>query len=349
LRGEDGKTAHLTLAVQICDVPAIGNHSHGKSLLRHGEGSSVDYFAAMRSFTRAVELGSFSKAAEESGMKVSTVSRYISALEADLGATLFNRTTRRLHLTEAGKTFYDRAAQILAELEDARNATSSLNAQPRGLLRINIPGAFGRLHVMPHMKDFLAQYPEIRLDATLTDATVDVIATGTDVAIRIGTLAESSLIARRLAPHTRLLVASPGYLAAYPALEAPEALHRHECLAFALQPANSWHYRPRLGAAAELAEISVSGHLRANDSDTLHQAVLDGLGIALLPTWLVGPDLRAGKLRAVLTDWDWFIAPGPERAIWAVYPPKRVVPPKTKVFINFIAERFGTPPYWEPA
>jgi DNA-binding transcriptional LysR family regulator len=308
----------------------------------------VDYFAAMKSFTRAVELGSFSKAAEESGMKVSTVSRYIGALEADLGATLFNRTTRRLHLTEAGRTFYDRAAQILADLEDARNATSSLNAQPRGLLRINIPGAFGRLHIMPHMKDFLTQYPEIRLDATLTDATVDVIATGTDVAIRIGTLAESSLIARRLAPHTRLLVASPGYLAAYPALDEPEDLRRHECLAFALQPTNSWYYRPRQNTA-ELAEMSVSGHLRANDSDTLHQAALDGLGIALLPTWLVGPDLRAGRLQAVLTGWDWFIAPGPERAIWAVYPPKKVVPPKTKVFINFIAERFGTPPYWEPA
>lgn len=308
----------------------------------------MDYFMALKSFVRTVELGSFSKVAEESGMKVSTVSRYIGALEADLGAAMFNRTTRRLHLTEAGTTFYERATKILDDLEEARSATSSLNEQPRGLLRINIPGAFGRLHVMPHMKAFLEKYPDIRLDATLTDATVDVIGTGTDVAVRIGTLADSSLIARRLAAQTRLLVASPTYLAAHPELHDPEDLRQHECLVFALQPANCWYCRSRTSGEAEMSEIAVSGHLRANESDTLHQAVLDGLGLSLLPTWLIGQDLRAGRLHSVLTGWDWVIAPGTERAIWAVYPPKKVVPPKTKVFINFLVERFGSPPYWEP-
>src|ERR1700760_4859089 len=138
----------------------------------------MDYLAAMNAFVRTVDLGSFSKAAAESGAKVSTVSRHIGALEADLGAALLNRTTRRLHVTEAGRTFYERAVQIISEVDDARNATRSLNMRPQGLLKINIPSAFGRRHVMPHMKDFLATYPDIRLDATLTDATVDLIETG---------------------------------------------------------------------------------------------------------------------------------------------------------------------------
>lgn len=212
------------------------NCPDGKSLLQEGEGSGLmDYFAAMRAFARAVELGSFSKAAEEAEVKVSTVSRYVSALEQDLGAALLNRSTRRLHLTEAGQAFYERSAQILADIDDARNATRSLNARPQGLLRINIPSAFGRLCVMPHMKDFLAAYPDIRLDATLTDATVDLIKTGADIAVRIGALTDSSLVARRLAPQRRVLVASPQYLAAAPVLNAPADLTEHQCLAFALQ------------------------------------------------------------------------------------------------------------------
>ncbi len=308
----------------------------------------MDYLAAMRAFVRSVELGSFSKAANEGGMKVSTVSRYISALENDLGAALFSRSTRRLHLTEAGTTFYERAAQILTDLEDARGVTSSLNARPQGLLRINVPGAFGRRHVIPHMKDFLAAHPDIRLDATLTDATVDLIETGTDVAVRIGALADSTLVAKRLAPHRRALVASPDYLAARrPPLMAPEDLRHHECLPFALQPTGSWYYRPATEPAADLVEVAVNGHLRANDSEALRDAALAGLGIALLPTWLVGDDIRAGRLRTILPDWEWLIAPGPERAIWFVYPPKKIVPPKVRAFMTFVEERFGSPPYWD--
>jgi DNA-binding transcriptional LysR family regulator len=170
----------------------------------------MDYLAAMQAFVRSVDLGSFSKAAAEGGLKVSTVSRYVSALEADLGAALLNRSTRNLHLTEVGRLFYERAAQILAAVADARGAATSLNARPQGLLRINIPSAFGRRHVLAHMKDFLAAYPDIRLDAILTDATVDLIESGADVAVRIGALVNSALVARKLAPHRRILVAKPG-------------------------------------------------------------------------------------------------------------------------------------------
>ncbi len=307
----------------------------------------MDYLAAIRAFVRSVDLGSFSRAAAEGGVKVSTVSRYVSALEADLGAALLNRSTRRLHLTEAGATFYERAAQILADVEEARSATASLNARPQGLLRLNIPGAFGRRHVVPHLKDFLAAYPDIRIDATLTDATVDLIETGADVAVRIGALADSTLVARRLASHRRALVASPDYLATRPPLDTPDQLAGHDCLLFALQPANAWYFRRGDPAVAEPREVKVAGRLRANDSEALLEAALAGLGVALLPTWLIGEDLRAGRLLAPLSAWEWLIAPGPERAIWGVYPPKKVVSPKVRAFLTFLSQRFGTPAYWD--
>lgn len=169
----------------------------------------MDYLAAIRAFVRSVDLGSFSRAAAEAGVKVSTVSRYVSGLEADLGAALLNRSTRSLHLTEAGRMLYERGAQILADVQDARYSTASLNERAQGSLRINVPTAFGRRHVMPHIKDFLATYPDIRLDATLTDATIDLIETGTDVAVRIGALVDSTLVTRKLAAQRRVLVAAP--------------------------------------------------------------------------------------------------------------------------------------------
>jgi DNA-binding transcriptional LysR family regulator len=312
-----------------------------------GRVRKMDYFGAMTAFVRTVELGSFSKAATEGGLKVSTVSRYVTGLEADLGAALLNRSTRRLNLTEAGRTFYERATQILAELDGARNATRSLNARPQGLLRINIPGAFGRRHVMPHMKDFLAEHPDIRLDATLTDATVDLIETASDVAVRIGALVDSSLIAKKLAPQHRILVCSSDYRDRAPPLSEPADLRHHDCLAFALQPSGSWYYRSTGDPSGPIEEVAVNGRLRANDSEALRDAALAGLGIALLPTWLVSADLRDRQLIAVLQDHEWFLAPGPERAIWAVYPPKKVVSPKVRAFLAFIEKCFGRPAYWD--
>jgi DNA-binding transcriptional LysR family regulator len=308
----------------------------------------MDYLASMRAFVRAVELGSFSKAAAEAGVKVSTVSRYVTALEADLGAALFNRSTRSLHLTEVGTRFYEDAARILGEVDDARHAASSLNARPQGLLRINIPAAFGRRHVVPHLPDFLAEHPDISVDATLTDETVDLIASGADLAVRIGALADSRLIARRLAPQRRSLVASPAYLAGRPPIAAPADLADHDCLGFALQPKPAWYFR-RAGApeSAEPLEVAVGGRLRANDSEALLETALADMGVALLPTWLTGADIAAGRLSVILPDWEALIAPGPERAIWTVYPPKRIVAPKVRAFLTFLDARIGKPPYWE--
>jgi DNA-binding transcriptional LysR family regulator len=307
----------------------------------------MDYFAALRAFVRAVELGSFSKAAADTGAKVSTVSRYVSSLEADLGAALFNRSTRRLNLTEAGTIFFERAARILTDLDEARVATTALNSSPRGLLRINTPAAFGRRHIVPHLGDFLSEHPDIRVDATLTDATVDLIDSGADVAIRIGALTDSTLIATRLAPHHRALVASPTYIGRHGLPDEPRTLQSHQCLAFALQPSEAWYYRPIDDPKAEPMAVHVDGRLRANDSEALLDAAIAGLGVALLPTWLVGPDIRANRLVTLLQPWEWLIAPGRTRSIWAVYPPKKVVSPKVRAFMTFFEKRFGKPPYWD--
>jgi DNA-binding transcriptional LysR family regulator len=294
-----------------------------------------------------VDLGSFSKAALEESLKVSTVSRHVSALEADLGAALLNRSTRRLHLTEAGAAFYERAAAIVADVEEARQTTMSLNAKPQGLLRINIPGAFGRRHIIPHLKDFLYTYADIRLDVTLTDTTVNLIESGADIAVRIGALADSTLVARRLAPHRRVLVCGPEYLEKHGPLDEPGDLSRHECLTFALQPSDAWYFSRSDETNADPLEIRVNGSFRANDSEALLSAASANLGLALLPTWLLGEDIRAGRLVPLLSAWECSIAQGPERAIWGVYPPKKTVSPKVRAFLTFFSERFGKPPYWD--
>jgi DNA-binding transcriptional LysR family regulator len=308
---------------------------------------AIDYFAALRAFVRAVELGSFSKAATEAHSKVSTVSRHVGALESDLGVALFNRSTRRLHLTEAGTTLYERASRILADLDEARQATTALNTSARGLLRVNMPGAFGRRHIVPHLNDFLERYPDIRIDATLTDATVDLIESGADIAVRIGALADSTLIAKRLAPHRRALVASPAFIETQGSIDEPALLESRECLAFALQPSETWYFRSRSAPNAEPAAVTISGRFRANDSEALLEAALGGRGIALLPTWLVGQHIQSGLLAELLPAWEWLIAPGPARAIWAVYPPKKIVSPKVRAFMAYFEQTFGDPPYWD--
>jgi DNA-binding transcriptional LysR family regulator len=302
----------------------------------------MDYLAAIRLFVRAVELGSFSKAAADCGAKVSSVSRAVAALEADLGVALFNRSTRRLNPTEAGGDFYERSVRILAEVEDARAQTAALNGKPQGLLKINLPGAFGRRHVVPLLPAFLAAYPDIRIEATLTDATVNLIEVGADVAIRIGALPDSTLIAKKLAPHRRVLCAGPAYLAGRVLPMVPADIARENCLLFALAPADRWFFTRE----GERAEVAVKGSFRANDSEALLDVAESGLGIALLPTWIAGAAVRQGRLVPLLPDWEVGLAPG-DRAIWGVYPPKKILSPKVRAFLDFIEAGFGRPAVWD--
>ncbi len=307
----------------------------------------LDYLAAMRSFVRSAELGSFSRAAEEAGVKVSTVSRSIAALEADVGAALFNRSTHGLHLTEIGRMFHEQSGRILANVEEARALASAFNAIPQGKLKITIPATFGRLHVVTHLPAFLAAYPAITVEATLTDAHVDMIEAGVDLAIRIGALPDSGLIARRLARHERVLCASPAYLAACDPIATPADVGNREALVSLLQPGAFWHFRQR-GTGAT-ATIKVSGRVRLNDSEALLTCALAGQGLAVLPTWLAHADLARGSLVALLPEWDAGLMPVFERGIWVVYPPKRIVSPKVRAFTTFFESRFRKPVYWEVA
>ena len=304
----------------------------------------MDYLGAIRLFVRAVELGSFSKAAADCGAKVSSVSRAVAALEADLGVALFNRSTRRLNPTEAGGDFYERAVRILADVADARAQTAALNGKPQGLLKINLPGAFGRRHVVPLLPAFLAAYPAIRIEATLTDATVNLIEAGADVAIRIGALPDSALIAKKLAPHRRILCAGPAYLAHRAPPGRPADLAGENCLLFALAPSPSdrWFF----ARDGERAEVAVTGSFRANDSEALLDAAEAGLGLALLPTWLAGASVRAGRLVHLLPAWEASLVPG-DRAIWGVYPPKKILSPKVRVFLDHVQAGFGQPAIWD--
>jgi DNA-binding transcriptional LysR family regulator len=306
----------------------------------------MDYMAAMRAFVRAVDLGSFSKAAIEEDIKVSTVSRYVSALEADLGAALLNRSTRRLHLTEAGSVFYERATGILSSLEAARLETSSLNAIPQGLLRINVAGAFGRRHIIPHLKDFRLAYPLVRLDVTLTENMVNLIETGADFAVRVGVMPDSMLVAKRLASQRWMLVGGPDYLRRRGTPGAPQDLSRHECLILQ-QAKDVWCFRQATDLTVNVLEVKVDGSLRANDAEAILHTVRDGLGVALLPSWLLGEDITAGRLIPLLSDWTCSLAQEADWAIWGVYPPKKTVSPKVRAFLGFLTERFGRPPYWD--
>jgi DNA-binding transcriptional LysR family regulator len=307
----------------------------------------MDYLGALRMFVRAVEVGSFSKAASATNAKTSTVSRAIASLEEDLGVSLFHRTTRRVQLTEPGATFYEHARGVLRGLEEARDAASAMEGRPQGLIRLHVPSSFARLHIIPFVPDFLAAYPDIRLDISLTDVRVDLLSVGADLAIRLGSLVDSSLLSRKLAPHRRIVCASPAYLSRVPPICEPLDLLQHNCLVYTLQPTDRWFFRHRDEPADAFEEIPVTGTLRADDSEPLRDAAVAGVGVVLLPTWLVGEDIKAGRLRHVLPEWSFMIATKPG-GIFGIFPPHRMVPPKVRAFLDFAQKRFGKPPYWDP-
>lgn len=303
----------------------------------------MDELGAMRLFLRVTESGSFSAAGRRLGMAPSSVSRQLGGLEDSLGVRLLNRTTRRLSLTEAGRLYHERAERILADVDEAIAAVAYLHTSPRGLLRINVPLVFGRLHVVPALAAFLRQYPDVRIDLVLTDHFVNLVEEGVDVAIRVGELADSSLIAGRLAPNRRVICASPAYIARHGEPKLPDDLSRHHCLVYKMNLANAtWRLQ---GPEGEIG-VAVSGPLQANDLGALYAAVLEGLGLGLLPTWLVGDCLRSGELVGVLGDYQ-ATATGFDTAIHAVFPQARQLSAKVRAFVDFMAARFSPRPPWE--
>lgn len=304
----------------------------------------MDLLAAMRLFTTAVDAGSFSEAGRRLGLTPSSVSRQIGGLEAHLCARLLHRTTRRLALTEAGRLFDRRARHILAEAAEATRAVADLDATPRGTLKVNLPVAFGTLQIAPLLPRFLAETPGVELDLTFSDDFVDVIDGGYDVVLRIGALKDSSLIARKLADNRRIIYGSPEYLARHGRPERPEDLAHHRCLLFKYQPGEAQVWR--LSRPEGMVEVAVGGPIRANNSTTLTEAAVQGAGLAMLSTWLVGDHVRQGRLVPLFTEYR-TTPTGAQSGIFAVYPPARQAAPKVRAFIDFLTRHIPNPPPWE--
>ncbi|MBU2091801.1 MAG: LysR family transcriptional regulator [Alphaproteobacteria bacterium] len=294
---------------------------------------------AMLVFARVVEAGSFSAAAEKLALSKSAVSKQVARLEDQLGVRLLNRTTRRLSLTEAGELFFARSTEVVAAAEAAEQAVTSLQDKPRGTLRLNSSMSFGQRHLGPAIPEFLFEYPDLSIDMTLTDRFVDLVKEGYDMAIRIGNMPDSSLIQRRLCDMQPLILASPDYLVRRGAPATPVELTQHNCLCYAYQATgDEWRFSGPEG----VIRVRVSGQMRANNGDVLMEAAIAGMGIVQLPSFICGDAVRDGRLVPILTN---YTLPG--AAIHAVYPHARHVSTKVRAFVDFLAHRFGSEPYWD--
>ena len=299
----------------------------------------MDKLEAMNAFAKVVAAGSYAEAARRLGLTRSAVSKAVMELEQLLGARLLDRTTRRVTPTEAGLAYYERAAAILADVEETEIQISRLHDEPRGVLKINAPMSFGVMYLGEAVAKFMARYPELRIELVLNDRFIDPLEEGVDVTVRIGALADSSLIARHLAPARLALVASPEYLAGAGQPKSPVELRVHRCLAYGHMAAvHRWH----LMQGSEAVTVQITSALCSNNGEVLRTAALAGNGIANLPTFLVGPDIASGKLVQVLPD-----NPPPELGIYALYAPNRYLAAKTRVFIDFVVARFGEEPAWD--
>jgi len=299
----------------------------------------MDKLDAMHAFTKVVATRSYAEAGRRLGLTRSAVSKAVSELERSLGARLLDRTTRQVSPTEAGLAYYERCIAILAQVEETEIQISRLHDEPKGVLKINAPMTFGILYLASAVADFMARHQDLHVELTLDDRFIDPLAEGVDVTLRIGTLTDSSLIARRLAPSRRVLVASPDYLARHGTPDNPTDLAAHRCL-------NYGHasFLPRwpLMQAGKPVSVAITAWLSSNNGDVLRAAALKGNGITGLPTFMVGPDIKAGRLALVLPD-----NPLTPQGIFALYAPNRYLAAKTRVFIDFLVERFDPNPAWD--
>ena len=291
--------------------------------------------ADLEIFARVVTAGSMSAAGREMALSPAVVSKRIRRLEDRLGTRLLQRTTRQIALTEAGQGFYERVTAILASIEEAESFVSRRSALARGT--VSAPTSFGRLHIAPYLGEFLDKNPDLGINLVLSDDFVDVVGEGFDLAIRIAELADSSLVVRRLAPAHRVLCASPKYLDKHGMPRTVEELSKHICLAAAHQ--DPW----RLEGPAGPVTVRASGPVQTNSSEVVREMTLAGVGIALRSTWDVGPDLSSGRLRIVLPEYRASRHVG----VHAVYPSRRFLAAKVRVFIDYLAGLYGPAPYWD--
>jgi len=299
----------------------------------------MDRFSAIRVFAKVVESGSFARAAEHLGISTTAASRQVAELEAHLQTRLLQRTTRRVSLTESGRLFYERAVQLLADLEEAEHEAARVTIEPRGTIRLTAPIAFGARYVTPAIAEFLARHRDVRFDVSLSDRTVDIVEEALDLAIRIGGLGSETLVARRLGETRAVACAAPSYLARHGTPRSPEELEAHNCLTYAYAPApNLWRFTDAEGREHA---AHVSGNLYSNSGDQLAAACSQGVGVTLQPGFIVGPDIRAGRLVELLRDYQ-----GARLPIYAVYASRKHLSAKVRAFVDFLAARFAAIPDW---
>lgn len=303
------------------------------------ERSAVDLMDVL-GFVRVVEAGAFARAADRMGISKSILSRRVARLEEQLGARLLTRTAQGAQPTDIGRTYYGRAANILAELEAAQEVVADAVTQVAGPIRLTAPLSFGTRYLAPALADFARDHPKVELDVSLDDRTVDLIGGGFDMAVRIGNLADSTLIARRIAPIRGHVLASPDYLARHGRPEHPRDLAEHDLLYYANIPAyEQWRFR--VGNRWEV--VKGRPRFRADNGDMLREAACAGLGIAVLPSFIAAPAIESGGLEVLLRDY-----PLEEVGLHLVMPPGRASTARIRALIDFLAARFGPEPAWDP-
>ncbi len=292
--------------------------------------------ADLEIFARVVTAGSMSAAGRELDLSPAVVSKRISHLETRLGTRLFHRTTRQLQLTETGRGFYERVIQILATVQEAEAFVSSGHERAGGALKITAPTGFSRMHIAPYLGRFLKQYPDLSIEIIATDNILDIVREGIDVAIRLSELDDSSMVAKKLAPCRRLFCATPEYLKEHGTPKTLADLSKHKII---IENNTAW----RLQGPEGLTSLKLSGEIKTNSSEIVHQALLAGCGIALRSTWQIRDELLSKKLVQILPQYR--EAPGV--AVYAVYPDKQYVPARLRVFVDFLAGIYGPAPYWD--
>jgi DNA-binding transcriptional LysR family regulator len=288
----------------------------------------MDKFMAINAFVRVAEDKGFTAAAKKLGVSVSAVTKSVARLEQDLGAQLFNRTTRRIALTDYGQEFYDRCAPLLTALEEAETTVRESNAVPRGRVRAVMPNSFGRVTVAPALPIFLERYPDVVLELQFSDSPIGFIEEGIDLAVRTGELSDSRLVKRLLTQGSQVTVAAPSYLAKHGTPKKPQDLHDHNCVISRFGP--EWTFKEKNGKDLS---VRVAGNLTVLNGDVMREAVVAGAGIAQATWWLFRKDLEAGRVVEILPDYTRRGSP-----VSVLYPANRHLPAKVRVFIDFLVE-----------
>lgn len=301
--------------------------------------TGMDRLSCLSTFVKVVELGSFARAADRLSVSTSAVSRQVADLETHLDVRLLNRTTRRLSLTEAGQSFFERSTQLLADLEEAESAVRSETVAPKGTLRITCGVTFGERYLAPTIAEFAGRHPQVSFDLDLSDRAVDLVEEGFDVAIRIGSIGHQALVSRRIGTTQLVCCASPEYLARHPAPLTPTDLEQHDCLAYTYAAVTSaWTFESRDGVRQT---PRITPRHKTNSGRMLTELALAGLGIVLEPDFIVAPEVRSGRLQRLLPDFE-----PPRSQIAAVYPSRRHLSAKVRAFVDFVAARFAVQQEW---